>query len=336
MDVSVACAMRMISLRARGARYVLAALIALPLSGLAQQYPSKPIHMVTEFTAGSGGDLLVRVIATPIGELMGQPVIVENRGGAGGVIAAEAVIRSAPDGYTVLAATPNALIARRFLARTQSFDVTKDLQPITAVGETATVVVAHPSAPVKTFKELVDYGKTYPGKLSYGTSGVGSTHHLSQEEVRLLTGAELVHVPYKSGMLAIQDVASGQIPISYSIISSGASFIRSGKVRVLAQSAERRSPSLPDVIAIGEVVPGFQTVPSWTALFGPVGLPRPILQRLHDDAVRAIARPDVKAKLADIAFDPIANTPEEFAALIRKQIELVGSIVKAAGIQPTD
>jgi tripartite-type tricarboxylate transporter receptor subunit TctC len=301
-----------------------------------QNFPSKPIHLVTEFTAGSGGDLLIRVVATPMAEILGQPVIVENRGGAGGVIAAEAVIRAAPDGYTILGATPNGLISRRFLARSQSFDVTRDLQPITAIGETTTVVVANPSAPVKTFKELIDYGKAYPGKLSYGTSGVGSTHHLSQEQVRQLTGAVLVHVPYKSGFAAIQDVFTGQIPISYSILSSGAAFIKSGKVRVLAQVGERRGLALPDVPAIAEVVPGFEPPPSWTALFGPVGLPQPVLRRLNGDAVKAVNRPDISAKLLEIGFDPIANSPEEFAALIRRQIDLVGRIVKAAGIQPTD
>jgi tripartite-type tricarboxylate transporter receptor subunit TctC len=316
-----------------------AALLVLGLAPLAlqgQQFPAKPVHMVTEFSPGSGGDLLIRVVAAPMGEMLGQPVIIENRGGAGGVIAAETVIRAAPDGYTILAATPNALIARRFLARSQSFDVTRDLQPITAVGETTTVVVANPGAPVKTFKELIDYGKANPGKLSYGTSGVGSTHHLSQEQVRMLTGAEIVHVPYKSGLFAIQDVASGQIPISYSILSSGASFIKSGKVRVLAQVGERRSAGLPDVVAIGEVVPGFETPPSWTAFFGPVGMPQAVLRRLNGDAVKAINRPDIKAKLADIGFEPIANSPQEFAAMIKRQIELVGRIVKGAAIQPTD
>jgi tripartite-type tricarboxylate transporter receptor subunit TctC len=302
----------------------------------AQQFPSKPVRMVTEFSPGSGGDLLIRIVAAPMGEILGQPVIVENRGGAGGVIAAETVIRAAPDGYSFLAATPNALVTRRFLAKSQPFDVTRDLQAITAVGETTTVIVAHPGAPVKTYRELIDYGKAHPGKLSYGTSGIGSTHHMSQEQVRTLTGADLVHVPYKSGMAAIQDVFSGQIPISYSILSSGASFIKSGKVRVLAQSTEKRTAGLPDVPSLGELVPGFQQVPSWTAFFGPMGMPDPVLRRLNGDAVRAITRPDTRAKLADIGFEPIANTPEEFSALIRRQIELIGRIVKAAGIQPTD
>jgi tripartite-type tricarboxylate transporter receptor subunit TctC len=316
--------------------FAVAALAAVSCAAQAQQYPNKPLHMVTEFSAGSGGDLLIRIVAAPMAEIMGQPVIIENRGGAGGVIAAEAVIRSAPDGYTFLAATPNALVTRRFLAKSQSFDVTRDLQPITAVGETTTVIVAHPSAPVKTMKELVEYGKAYPGKLSYGTSGVGSTHHLSQEQIKTLTGAELVHVPYKSGLAAIQDVFTGQIPVSYSILGSGAAFIKAGKVRVLAQVNEKRSASLPDVPSVAEVVPGFQQVPSWTAFFGPVGMPDAVLRRLNGDAVKAILRPDTKAKLSEVGFDPIANSPEEFAALIRRQIDLVGRIVKAAGIQPTD
>jgi tripartite-type tricarboxylate transporter receptor subunit TctC len=294
------------------------------------------VHVVTEFSAGSGGDLLLRLFTAPMSELLGQPVVIDNRGGAGGVIAAETVIRSAPDGYTILAATPNALITRRFLSRSQSFDVNRDLQPITAVGETTTVIVASMSAPVKTFREMLDYGKANPGKLSYGTSGFGSIHHLSQEQIRMLTGAQLVHVPYKSGSAAIQDVSTGQIPVSYSILSSGAPFIKAGKVRVLAQVTEKRTAGLPDVPAVGELVPGFQQVPSWTALFGPARLPAPVLRRLNGDAVKAILRPDTQEKLAKIGFVPIANSPEEFSALIKKQIDLIGRIVKAAGIKPVD
>jgi tripartite-type tricarboxylate transporter receptor subunit TctC len=303
----------------------------------AQSYPSKPIRLIAEFGAGSGGDLLLRAVQPGISEVLGQALIIENRPGAGGIVAAEQVSRSAPDGYVIGASTPNALISRRFLAKGgSSIDVLKDLTPLTAVGETVTLVLASQSSPVKTMKELIDYGRKSPGKLSYGTSGFGTVHHLSQEQVRMITGADLLHVPYKTGADAVIGLISDQIPVSYAILGSIGPHLRSGKVIPLARVGTRRYEGLPNVPALSELAPGFEAPPSWTGLFAPPGLPPAVLRRVGNDSAKALHQPAVKAKMAEAGFELIGNTPEEFVVLIRNQIQLVGRIVEAANIKPVD
>jgi len=311
--------------------------IAQPAVTLAQTYPAKPIRMVAEFSAGSGGDLVLRAIQPAMVEALGQPVIIENRPGASGVVAAEPVSRASPDGYVIAALTPNGLISRRFLAKGGApVDVLKDLTPLSAVGETVTLILASQTSPVKTLKEMIDYGKANPGKLSYGTSGFGTTHHLSQEQVRMITGADLLHIPYKTGVEAVQGLLSNQIPIAYAILGSIGPHLRAGKVIPLARVGTTRHQPLPNVPALAELAPGFQTPPSWTGLFAPPNMPAPILARLGGDIVKALQLPATKSKLQDVGFEVIGNTPAEFAAMIRAQIELTGKIVKAANIQPLD
>ena len=313
----------------------LAATLAAPLCA-AQPYPNKPIRMVSEFPTGSGGDLLARIVAAGMASLLGQQVIVENRAGGCGVIAAEAVIRSVPDGYTILEATPNALVVRRFLAKNVSFDTLKDLTPIIAIGNTTVLVIVRPSLPVKSFKELIEYGKANPGAISYGTSGIGTSHHLTGEQIHRLTGIEWVHVPYKGGMLATQDVVSGQIPMAIAIAGSAMPFVRSGKVKALAVVGDKRYRLLPGVPTVAEVIPGFEVPPGWTGLFGPANLPAPVLRRLNGDTAKALSNPETEAKIADAGFELTINSPEQFANQIRHETELVGAIVKAAGLKATD
>ena len=206
----------------RGIRVAQVALLALCFMGtgaaIAQDYPSKPVRILVEFAAGDGGDILVRALARQMSVVMNQPVIVENRTGGGGVVAAEAAIRSAADGYTILAGTPNGLVVRRFLAKQQSFDVLKDLTPITAVARTTTYVVTT-AGRFKTLAELIAFAKANPGKISYGTSGHGSAHHLTGEQIQMLTGARMEHVPYKGGTLPMQEAAAGTIPVAIGIVS---------------------------------------------------------------------------------------------------------------------
>lgn len=304
---------------------------------LAQSYPAKPIRMIAEFGAGSGGDLVLRAIQAPVGEALGQPVIIENRPGASGVLAATQVSQASPDGYIIGALTPNGLVSRRFLAKGGvPIDVFKDLTPLSAVGETVTLVLASQTSPVKTLKEMIDYGKANPGKLSYGTSGFGTTHHLSQEQVRMITGADLLHIPYKTGVEAVQGLLSNQIPIAYSILGSIGPHLKSGKVMALARVGTTRYEGLLDVPALAELAPGFQTPPSWTGIFGPPNLPPAVLGRLGRDLVKALNLPATKAKLLETGFEVIGNSPLEFAAMIKSQVELTGKIVKAANIQPIE
>ena len=316
-----------------------AGLIAALMAALAnaQVYPGKPIRMVTEFGAGAGGDIILRVVTTAMVEFLGQPMVVENRAGAGGVLAAEAVVRAAPDGYTLGTYSPNALVTRRVLAKGGSpIDVLKDLTPITALGDAVMLVFVQPNGPIKSLKELIDYAKANPGKLSYGSSGFGSIHHLAQEQVAMITGANMLHIPYKTGTEAVAALVSGQIPVTYAILGSIGPHLRAGKVVALARVGSTRLESMPQVPALTEMAPGFEPPPGWEGMFGPAGLPQPVLRRLHADAIRALALPQTRAKITDMGFDIIGNTPEEFTALIRSQIELVSRIAKSAKIQPIE
>jgi tripartite-type tricarboxylate transporter receptor subunit TctC len=312
---------------------LVAALIAFQ-GALAQPFPGRQIRLVTQFQAGSGGDANLRAVAEPFGQFIGQPVVIENRPGAGGVVAAEYVARSAPDGYTILGASSATQVIRMWISKTMPFDPVKDFTPITQLSDSLAVVVAHPSVPAANFHELVEYARRNPGRISYGSSGVGSEHQLSGEQIRQLTGIDIVHVPYKATAQALLDVVSGQLPISFSLYSAAMPFIASGKVKMLAIVRSRRAAQLPELQTIGEAVPGFEEPPTWSGLLGPAGLPEPVLRRLSTEAIRAVNHPSVKAKYAAAGSEAVGSTPEVFAAQIRRQIELVGRIVKAAGIQP--
>lgn len=309
----------------------------IPTLALSQAYPAKPIRMVTEFGAGAGGDIILRVVTTAMSEVLGQPIVVENRAGAGGVLAAEAVVRAAPDGYTLGTYSPNALVTRRVLAKGGSpIDVLKDLTPITALGDAVMLIFVQPGGQIKTLKELIDTAKANPGKLSYGSSGFGSIHHLAQEQLAMITGANMLHIPYKTGTDAVAALVSGQIPVTYAILGSIGPHLRAGKVVALARVGATRLESMPQVPALTEVAPGFEPPPGWEGMFGPAGLPQAIVRRLHADAVKALAMPQTRAKITDLGFDIMGNTPEEFTALIRSQIELVSRIAKSAKIQPIE
>ena len=314
-----------------------AALCALPmLAAHAQTYPAKPVRMVTQFVAGSGGDALIRILATYLGENLGQAVVIENRAGAGGIIAAEVVARAAPDGYVFLAATPNIPVVRVAAESKLSFDPTKDLIPVSAVAATPSIFIVNPSVPVNSYQELMDYAKKFPNKLSYGTSGVGSAHHLAAEQIRMLTGIEMVHVPYKAGQQALLDVVTGQIPSSWVILGEATPLAKAGKIKVLATREAKRVAAFPDVPAIGELLPGFEPLPGWTGLFTPAGVPQPVFRRLSSDTMKALQLPEAKAKINLIGFEVVGNTPEEFAAQIKREIALTARIAKAAGIKLGD
>ena len=323
----------------RSLRFAAVALAAAAFSQAvgAQAFPTKPLRIVTAFTAGSTGDIIARVTASGMSPLLGQAVVVENRPGAGGLIAAELVARSAPDGHTLLVIQSGVQVMRPFTAQASSFDANKELTPITRIGESTTVFVAHPSVPVNSFRELLDYAKKYPGKIAYGTSGVGTQTHFAGEMVKLMTGADLNHVPYKAVATALQDVVSGQLPTSWAILGLVAPLYRSGKVKVLAVLRDERQVTLlPGVPTVSEVVPGFERPPTWTGLSVAAGTPEAIVRRLHAEAVKALNDPAAVSRLADgAALEVMTNkSPEEFVALIARQIEQVRRIVKQTGIQP--
>ena len=311
-------------------------LLAISPFALSQAYPAKPVRLITQFSAGSSGDTLLRTFAQPFSDLLGQQLVVENNAGAGGILAAQQVARSAPDGYNLLGGTSATQVIRRFMSKTMPFDPAKDFTPISQLIESTTVLVAAPSLPAGNLRELIAYAKANPGKIAYGTSGVGSEHHLSGEQITQITGAQMVHVPYKASLQALLDAAADRLPMTFAILSVAQPQVKAGKVRFIAVVGEKRSARLPDVPALAEAVPGFETPPSWVGILGPAKMPAPLLARISSDIIKAMNLPETRQKLEAQSLDVVASTPDEFAVKIRRQTELVAKIVKAAGIEPTE
>jgi tripartite-type tricarboxylate transporter receptor subunit TctC len=317
----------------RHAALLLAAISAvLAPCAQADVYPSHPIRSI--MTVAGGADIIARLVAQGLTGALGQPVVVETLSGAGGAIGAEAVARSAPDGYTIMLTSASALVMNRFLQKSARLDPLKDFTPITKAFETVAIVVAGPSLPAGSMRELVEYAKRNPGKLSYGTSGIGTTHHLSGESIRLLTGIDWVHVPYKGGPPVLTDLVGGEIQVGFSILATAAPFIASGKVKVLAVNGAKRYHVIPNVPTVSEQLPGYVPPSTWGGYFGPAGMPPAIVSRLHNEIVRALESPAVRAKAEDIGFPIATSTPEELTATIRRDIEYTAGIVKAIGIKP--
>ncbi|MCC6472881.1 MAG: tripartite tricarboxylate transporter substrate binding protein [Burkholderiales bacterium] len=302
----------------------------------AQPYPSRPVRLVIQFGPGSSGDTMVRIVSSPLAETLGQPVIVDNRAGAGGMVAAELVRSAPPDGYTLLGGSSSTQVIRRFMARSMPFDPEKEFTPISQWIQSVATIVASPALPAATLKDLIAFARANPGKIAYGTSGVGSEHHLSGEQIKQITGIDMLHVPYKVGMQGLLDVAAGRLPIAFAIYAVALPQAKAGKVRILAVVREQRTPRLPDVPAVPEAVPGFEPPPSWVGLFAPASLPAALLRRISEANIKALSLPETRARLDQQGLDVIGSTPQEFAALIRRQSDLVGRIVKAADIQPLE
>ena len=313
---------------------LLAALLAHAVPACAQGFPSKPIRMYTQFGAGAPGDVFARIFAASLSTVIGQPVIIDSRPGGGGVLVASLTTRAEPDGYTVVMLTATVPVSIALPSRTPlPFDPSKDLTPVAMVIEAASLLVASNTLGVNSVSELIEFAKKNPGKLSYGTTGIVSSHHLNGEQFDMLTGTQMVHIPYKSAPVA--DTAAGMLPLTYAIAAQAMPFIRSGKVRALAMTTDRRLKTLPDVPMMQEVVPGFDPAPAWTGVYGPARLPPAVLRRLHDDINRSLSVPDVVSKINDVGFDVVLSaTAEEFAQRMKKGIDLTARIVKAAKIEP--
>ena len=298
----------------------------------AQTYPSRPIRSI--MTVAGGADIVARLVAQGLTSSLGKPVVVETMSGAGGAIGAEAVARAAPDGYTIMLASESALVMNRFLSKSARLDPLKDFTPITKAFETIAVVETTPSQPFGSIREMIAYAKRNPGKLSYGTSGIGTTHHLSGESIRLLTGIDWVHVPYKGGPPVLTDLVGGEIQVGFSVLATAAPFVASGKVRLLAVNGTKRYHVIPDVPTVSEHLPGYEAPPTWAGYFGPAGMPQAIVARLHDEIARVLESPTVRAKADEIGFPIATTTPEELVATIRRDAEYTAGIVKAIGIKP--
>ena len=307
------------------------ALMGATTNAQAQAYPSKPIRWIVPFPPGGSTDILARVVGQKLTESWGQQVIVENRGGAGGTLGAAEAARSPADGYTLLMGAIHHTIATSVYPKLP-YDFQRDFAPITVVAIVPNVLVVNPSVPAKSTKELIAYAKANPGKLTYGSAGMGTAHHLIGELFNLRAGTEIVHVPYKGSAPAVADLIGGQVSIMYDTVASCLPHVKAGKLRPLAVATAKRSSALPDVPTIAEsALPGFE-VTTWFGALAPAKTPPEIVAKLNAEMVKILAMPDVRKRLLEAGAEPVGNTPGEMAAQIKRETEEFGKIVKQAKI----
>jgi len=301
-------------------------------SAIAQSYPAKPVRIIIPFTSGAAADTVARLIAPKLTDAMGQPIVIENRPGAGGVLAADLVAKSAPDGYTLMMGSPGPLTINPVLLSKVPYDPARDFAPITLVAIVPSILLVNPSLPAKTVKELIALAKAKAGQLNFASAGNGSVPHLTGELFKLSAGIEAVHVPYKGSAPAITDMLGGRVSFFFDNIASGMPYVKSEKLRGLAVTSTSRSklvPELPTMIEAG--VPGFEAA-SWSALVAPAGTPEAIVTRLHAEVVKAVRQPEIGDRLRGLGTEVVANTPGEFNAFMTAERAKWAKVIKSARI----
>ena len=315
----------------RAALISAAALLVLGLTSRAADYPTRPVMLVVAFTPGGPSDVLARIVGKKMEQLLGQPVIIENRPGAGGNIAAEAVAHANPDGYTLLMGNNSILATNETLYRHLTYSPQKDFIPITLIGTQANILVVNPDLPAESLKELIALAKTQPGKINFASSGYGAAAHLAGELFKAEANVDIVHVPYKGAAPALQDVIAGHVQIMFATAASVVGHIGSGKVRALAVTTLKRTAILPELPTMDEAgLKGFEAS-TWHGLVAPTATPPQVIAALHQAAVKALHDPGVQASLAKLGVDIVGNTPKEFEAYIEAEIPKWTAIVKASG-----
>jgi tripartite-type tricarboxylate transporter receptor subunit TctC len=311
-------------------------IIALPLLiGMtvvvsAQPYPAKTIRIIAPFPPASVADILARPIAQKMNETWSQPVIVDNRTGMAGSVGSDVVAKAQPDGYTLLLGTIGTNAINAALYSKMPYNVRSDFAPISLVADAYLLLVMHPSVPVRTVKEVIALAKASPGKLNFGSAGAGTTPHLAGEMFKHLTGTTMTHVAYKGSPQSAIDLMAGRLDLIFANGTAALPHIRTGKMRLIAISATRRDPALPNVPTIAETVPGFEMLP-WWGLFAPAGTPREVVARLNAETVRILALPDIKGAYAHLGMTAVSNSPEQFGAYVQEEIVRWAKIVKASG-----
>lgn len=314
----------------------LATCLLVPFASPAQDYPVKPVRLISSQPPGSNGDVAGRLMAPKMGELLGQPVVFESRPGANGTIAGSAVASSPPDGYTILYVGAGTMVSNRFLMKNPPFDSVKDLSPISLATRSITLLTINASLPPNSARELIDYLKKNPGKVTYGSTGIGSPFHMMGETLAAAAGLSMVHVPYsgRNSANAQNDLLTGRILLyfpSYTVIRP---HLASGKVKVLAVMDTARYRRLPDTPALTEIVPAYKPVPSWNAFAGPAGLPQAIVARIHASVVATLADAGVEARMDDLGIRSVGMGPEAFGKAMLAEIEDFAVIAKTIGLQP--
>src|SRR5262245_8372128 len=314
---------------------LLALAMALTAPASAQPVPSgKPITMVVPFPPGPSLDLVARLTGAKLADALGQPVVVENRTGANGTLGANAVARAAPDGHTLLFTTASTQVTAVHLMKSLPYDPVEDFTPIVGAVEPVTCLIVNSALPVQSVGELVAYAKARPGMLSYGSSGVGSVFHLMGELFNQTAGVRINHVPYRGVAPALQDVVAGHIPMAFLSISNALALGDNAGVRILAVLQPQRFVRQPDIPSLSEIIPAFQAPSSWFGVFGPAGLPAPMVARLNGEIARTLVTPEVKGKLDENGLSVIGGSPDDFRALIVDGLARYGAIIRAAGIKP--
>ena len=303
------------------------------IASYAQNFPTRPLRIVVPYAAGGSTDMLARMVGQKLTAVLGQPVVIDNRTGAGTIIATEIVARAAPDGYTLLMATPPLTIAAALYEKLP-FDTARDFAAVTNIAATSNVLVVHPAVPAQSVKELIALAKANPGKFTFGSSGVGGASHLAVELFRSMAGIELVHVPYKGGSLAVTDLLGGRLTLMFANLTTVQGHIKTGRVRALAIGTAQRSlvvPDLPTVAVAG--VPGYEAN-NWNGVVAPAGTPRAVIERLRREIKAAVDAPEMRERLLQNAFEPIADTPAEFARYLATERVKWGKVVREAQVKP--
>jgi tripartite-type tricarboxylate transporter receptor subunit TctC len=314
-------------------RRLLAALLLVPALAWAQAYPARAVKVIVTFPPGGTPDIYGRVMASELQKVWGQPVVVENRTGAGGTIGTDAVAKAAPDGYTLLFAADATITLAPAVIGNMPYEPLRDLTPIVNVTAGPFVLMAHPSFPANNVAELIALAKKQPGKIPYASSGAGGQQHLAMESVRTMAGIDLVHIPYKGFGQGVTDVLANQVPLIFGGITASIGYVGGGKLKALGVTGPRRARALPDVPAIAETLPGFD-VTAWYGFLGPAKLPPEIVRKVNADSLAIIARPDFQERLSRDGIEPVGGSPESFGAQIRADTERWARVVKAAGIKP--
>ena len=319
-------------LHARFRRLAALALVTLATTAAAQTYPSHPVRIMVGANAGGGTDIIARMLADKFQAAMGQPFVVENQPGASNTIAADVTAKAPPDGYTLLVATNTGQAIAPHLIKL-SFDTNKDLVPVALIVVVPNVLVVAPSVPATNVRDLIALIKAKPDGFSYGSSGVGSTQHLAGEAFNLAAGTKAVHVPYKGSAQALADLVGGQIQLDFDTTSSAMAFIKGGKVKALAVMSPKRTPELPDVPTLAEAgLPGVEMT-TWYGLFVTAGTPRPVIDKLYAETMKALKDADVQKRLVGLGGEPGNVTQAEFAALVKSDYDRFGKLIKDANVK---
>lgn len=304
-----------------------------PVSSSAQAYPTKPVRVIIPFAAGGPADFMLRLVGPKLSEAWGQPVILDNRGGANQMLGSELAARSQPDGYTLLVTTGGSAINVSLYPK-MPYDTLKDFAPISLIATGPNLAVIHPAVPARNLAEFITYARSKPGQLVYASAGAGAPSHLAVELFSTMAKIQMVHVPYKGMAPGMTDLLGGQVQLAFPTISAGITHARAGRLRALGVTTAKRSPAAPDVPTIAEAaLPGFEAS-NWYGMVAPARTPPAIIRKVHDDIARALATPDVRERMLNQGMDPTTNAPEEFSAYIRSEIAKWAKVVKASGAKP--